>query len=270
MLYLMMAFAAASVTAKFDAAPPEVRQGETIRITSSVRAGFARMNSRKVRLFEQPDGTWQGLMPVAVNDAAGRYTIEILESSGAVMRELPVTVQENDFPEQNIRVSKRTQSIRPSRGELAAVGDLTRALTNRRYWQAPFRLPVVGCMNSPFGVQRLHNGVRTGNYHKGVDQRSPARRPVRAITGGVVQLSRMFNLHGGTIGIDHGQGLTSIYIHLSRLAVKQGTRVRPGQLIGYVGSTGFATGPHLHWGMYVNGVSVDPRQWVSLEPCDAP
>jgi murein DD-endopeptidase MepM/ murein hydrolase activator NlpD len=81
----------------------------------------------------------------------------------------------------------------------------------------------------------------------------------------------MFRLHGGTVGLDHGQGVTSSYIHLSKTAVKEGQVVKQGEVIGYVGSTGFSTAPHLHWGLYVHGSPVNPKQWnpakTWLTPC---
>ncbi|HAX44497.1 MAG TPA: peptidase, partial [Solibacterales bacterium] len=71
-----------------------------------------------------------------------------------------------------------------------------------------------------------------------------------------------YRLHGGSIGLDHGHGVTSIHIHLSKLSVKVGDRVAAGDVIGLAGATGFATGPHLHWGLYVNGVPVNPLGWL--------
>jgi murein DD-endopeptidase MepM/ murein hydrolase activator NlpD len=73
--------------------------------------------------------------------------------------------------------------------------------------------------------------------------------------------------HGGTAGIDDGQGLSSIYLHLSKFAVKEGAAVAKGGVIGYVGSTGRSTATHLHWSLYVNGVPVNPRQWPKVQPC---
>jgi murein DD-endopeptidase MepM/ murein hydrolase activator NlpD len=86
---------------------------------------------------------------------------------------------------------------------------------------------------------------------------------VRAIAGGVVRLVREFNIHGNTVGIDHGQGLSSIYLHLSKFAVAEGDAVTKGEVIGYIGSTGRSTGPHLHWSLYANGVPVNPARWVA-------
>jgi murein DD-endopeptidase MepM/ murein hydrolase activator NlpD len=84
-----------------------------------------------------------------------------------------------------------------------------------------------------------------------------------------VKIAQPFPLRGGTVGLDHGQGLESIYLHLSRFAVKSGDQVKQGDVIGYVGSSGRSTGPHLHWTLYANGDPVNPRQWVSLKTCPA-
>ena len=80
---------------------------------------------------------------------------------------------------------------------------------------------------------------------------------------------RQFNIHGGTVAIDHGQGVGSLYLHLSRFAAREGARVAQGDVIGYAGSTGRSSAPHLHWSLYVNGVPVNPRQWLALKPCQA-
>jgi len=74
-----------------------------------------------------------------------------------------------------------------------------------------------------------------------------------------------FLVNGNIVGIDHGQGVTTAYLHLSRINVKEGDFVQPGQVIGAIGATGAATGPHLHWGMYVNGLSIDPVPWRTSE-----
>jgi murein DD-endopeptidase MepM/ murein hydrolase activator NlpD len=78
---------------------------------------------------------------------------------------------------------------------------------------------------------------------------------------------QQFSLHGGTVAIDHGQGLESMYLHMSKFEAKEGQAVKKGDVIGYVGSTGRSTGPHLHWALYVYGEPVSPLQWVHLKPC---
>ncbi|HEX4809164.1 MAG TPA: M23 family metallopeptidase, partial [Bryobacteraceae bacterium] len=137
----------------------------------------------------------------------------------------------------------------------------------KRYWTEPLQLPVPGCMTSLFGVTRYHNGKPTGDYHAGIDQRGAAGTPIHAIAAGTVKIVEPYNLRGGTVAIDHGQGLESIYLHMSKFAVKEGDEVGRGDVIGYIGSTGRATGPHLHWTLYANGEAVNPLQWVHTSPC---
>jgi murein DD-endopeptidase MepM/ murein hydrolase activator NlpD len=124
-------------------------------------------------------------------------------------------------------------------------------------------------MNSRFGASRLHNGKATGDYHGGVDQHGAMGVPIHAVAAGTVRIARIFMLRGGTVGIDHGQGLETIYMHMSKFAAREGQQVEAGDVIGYVGSTGRATGPHLHWSLYANGHPVSPNQWVKLQACGA-
>ena len=91
--------------------------------------------------------------------------------------------------------------------------------------------------------------------------------PVHAVAGGVVKIAETFLVLGGTVALDHGQGLETMYLHMSKLVVEPGARVKKGEVIGYVGATGRANGPHLHWVVYVNGVPVNPQQWVALKAC---
>ncbi|HWQ54703.1 MAG TPA: M23 family metallopeptidase [Bryobacteraceae bacterium] len=253
----------------FDLTPGTVRQGETIKLRGTKDVTQVRLGSRTVPLFAEPDGGRLGLMPVPVDHQPGKYPVEFLDAGGGVIHTATATVLAARFPTQNIVVSPSKKALEPLPGEMEAVAALRKAVTGVRHWEEPFLSPVPGCMNSPFGVQRLHNGEYTGNYHRGVDLRGPAGRPIRAVAGGVVRIARMFNLHGGTVGIDHGQGLVSMYLHMSKLGAAEGAVVKKGDVIGNVGATGFATGPHLHWSLYVNGVPVEPRQWVKLRACGA-
>ena len=259
--------AVAAYAQPFAAAPAVVRQGDTVRVRGP--AASARMNGRVIRLFAQPDGARLGLMPVPVDTAPGKHTIEFLAESGAALGTAAVTVRDARFPSQNVVIGKAVAELKPAPGEMETVAALRGMVSDSRYWAEPFAAPVPGCMNSRFGVKRLYNGKPSGNFHTGVDQRSPAGRPVRAIAAGVVRIVRPYNIHGNIVGIDHGQGLVSMYLHLSKFATTEGAVVAKGDVIGYVGSTGRSTGPHLHWGLYANGVAVNPLQWVGLTACAA-
>lgn len=228
----------------------------------------ARFDGRKGRFFQQSPGVYEALFGVSVDTKPGPHTVSVLDSSGQPIAKETVTVVDGKFRRQNISVSKSTAGLKPIPGELEAIQALKENVSATRYWEKPFISPTPDCENSPFGVKRYHNGVYTKDYHKGVDLRSPHGRPIKAINSGVVKIATsQFRLHGGTVGLDHGQGLNSVYIHMSKVAVKEGDVVKKGDIIGYVGSTGFATGPHLHWGLYANGVPVNPDLWIPVSRC---
>jgi lysostaphin len=213
---------------------------------------------------------WQALLAVDPISSAGSRSLKVLDASAKVLASTSLTVMATSFQTQAIRVSKQTAGLSPQAGEMEAIASLKALKTAKRYWDFPlqFNAPVPQCMNSPFGVKRVVNGVFTGNIHKGIDQKSPQGQLIKAPESGKVQLARAFRLHGGTVGLDHGQGLTSIYIHMSQISVNEGDIVVKGQAIGKVGSTGFAAGPHLHWGAFVQGVSVDPLHLTPfITPC---
>ncbi|MBK8190962.1 MAG: M23 family metallopeptidase [Vampirovibrionales bacterium] len=251
---------------------PSVKQGESLLITilhprADLTAASAWLAGVKTPLFAQADGSLQGLAPVRVNQKPGRYAIKIQNPRGETIYEDAITVADGRYSRQNIVTTAKMGGLQPEPGELEAVGALKTATGPARYWQLPFLAPTPDCMNSPYGNLRYHNGAFTGEYHKGLDLRAPQGRPVRATTGGVVKIARFYRLHGGTVGIDHGQGVSSIYIHLSKILVTPGQRVNAGDTVGRVGATGFATGPHLHWGLFVNGLPVNPRQWAFSPAC---
>lgn len=250
-------------------APDSIKQGEVLKVLiSGVPKGFAgtaSMAGRKAWFFRQDDGSALAMVPVSVYQKPGGYTL-VVEEAGGEKVERKVEVHDGRYRTQNIQVSSSTKGLQPLPGELETIQALKETVTPVRYWDEPFISPTTDCQNSPFGVKRYHNGKSTGDYHKGVDLRSPAGRPIKAIAGGKVQVAKMYRLHGGTVGLDHGQGVTSVYIHMSKMAVKEGDVVKKGDVIGYVGSTGFATGPHLHWGLFVSGLPVNPNQFVKGVP----
>jgi murein DD-endopeptidase MepM/ murein hydrolase activator NlpD len=256
-----------------------VRQGEVLKVRldgkpfepthpgeRTAEPRRATLAGRSAPFFRQEDGDFLALVPVSVFQKPGSYSLSIEDArqKSHVLDE--IRIEDGRYKTQNVTVSATTAGLQPLPGEMEAIQALKNAQSPVRYWDEPFLTPTVDCQNSPFGVKRFHNGKPTGDYHKGVDLRSPQGRPIRATTDGVVRISRMYRLHGGTVGIDHGQGVSSIYIHMSRINARQGDQVRQGDVIGYVGSTGFATGPHLHWGLYVNGLPVNPNPWLSPVP----
>ena len=251
----------------FDAKPMRAKQGEVIFVRGDAAA--ARMEDRTIRLFPQKEGAPLGLMPLPTLTKPGIYQLEFLDSKGAAIHHEPIAVLDAHYTRQNVLLSKEVTELKPGPGDREAMAEFRMNISDTRYWSEPLRLPVPGCMTSPFGVQRYQNGTPTGDSHAGWDQRGATGTPIHAITGGKIMLARQFVMSGGTVGIDHGQGLESIYMHMSKLAAEEGKIVNAGDIIGYVGATGRVNAPHLHWSIYANGVPVNPAQWMKLQSCYA-
>lgn len=204
-------------------------------------------------------------LPTTPLESPGGRTLQV--SGDGQVKNVGVEVGDRDFPIQEIWLSEETNAIEGTDYEFDLV-DAFRALeTPEQFWQGTFLQPADGYISTVYGVRRYYNGEWAADYyHRGLDFAAYEGFPVRAAADGRVGLvgrvSEGFELHGNTVGIDHGQGVTTMYLHLSEIEVSEGQMVRAGDIIGRVGATGIATGPHLHWGLYVHGVSVDPMPWL--------
>jgi murein DD-endopeptidase MepM/ murein hydrolase activator NlpD len=267
LLYAMIASSAAAQNCTVK--PATIPLGQTVRLSCQVPATSAKLNDRTVRLFPQSNGGSQGLMPIAVADVPGAYDIEFLAEDGTSVASVKLTIRPTKFPTQNVVLAPQVEALHSTPEDIATLTEFRNTVSDVKYWEDPLTAPVPGCVLSPFGVKRLHNGKPTGEIHSGIDQRSPAGRPVHAVAGGIVKIAQPFAVLGGTVAIDHGQGLETMYLHMSKLLVEPGARVKKGEVIGYVGATGRANGPHLHWVVDVNGVPVNPQQWVALKSCSS-
>lgn len=167
------------------------------------------------------------------------------------------------------RIERVNAPLRPTRNsqafmalrmpELARIATARAIHSNAQGWRQAFLWPVTGRISGLFGAQRIYRG-EPGAYHGGVDVAAVAGTPVRAPADGVVTLAanHPFTLEGNLLMIDHGAGLNSAFLHLSRIDVAEGQHIVRGQIIGAVGATGRATGPHMHWGMKWNDARIDP------------
>jgi murein DD-endopeptidase MepM/ murein hydrolase activator NlpD len=145
--------------------------------------------------------------------------------------------------------------------EIARINAARAVVSDSLGWRQRFAWPARGRISGVFGSQRIYRGGEAGAYHSGLDIAGGAGAPVTAPADGVVVLAatdKPFTLEGHLLIVDHGMGLNSAFLHLSRIDVKEGDRVRQGQLLGAIGSSGRATGPHLHWAVKWNAARVDP------------
>jgi murein DD-endopeptidase MepM/ murein hydrolase activator NlpD len=145
-------------------------------------------------------------------------------------------------------------------GELAQIVAARAMRTDAAGWAQAFRWPTTGRISTLFGSQRIYANGEAGSYHSGIDIARVTGTPVQAPADGVVILAAAapFTLEGNLLMIDHGMGLNSAFLHLSRINVSVGDHVTQGQVVGFVGATGRATGPHLHWSLQWQGAKLDP------------
>ncbi len=164
------------------------------------------------------------------------------------------------------RISKIWVKERPLKGKLLKrvikenrlLRRILREITYKKFKEKKL-FPPLGrlSISTPFGAKRIINGKRR-SIHWGTDFRAPKGTPVFASLSGKVVLAKNLYFTGNTVIIDHGLGIHTLYAHLSKILVREGQFVKAGQVIGKVGSTGRSTGPHLHFGFYVEGVKADP------------
>lgn len=170
-------------------------------------------------------------------------------------------LQKITLPESKVSLSK-TDLDRHHR-EQRTVKEAYAKLRREPLWRGTFERPVPGKVISPFGLRRLLNG-KPRSSHSGLDLRVPQGDPVAASAGGVVILTGEHFFSGRSVYIDHGMGIVTMYFHLSVIKVEPGEIVQAGQTVGLAGSTGRATGPHLHWGVRVHDCMVDPLELLKL------
>ncbi|SOD50625.1 Murein DD-endopeptidase MepM and murein hydrolase activator NlpD, contain LysM domain [Pseudoxanthomonas wuyuanensis] len=196
-------------------------------------------------------------------DEKGPLALTVLTPSGR-SEPVRISVSARDWPVEHVSgVPPKTVNPPPAiaeriKREQALVTAARVRDDDRADFAMPFQWPVQGRISGRFGNARVYNG-QPGAGHSGMDIAAPNGTPVKAPAGGVVSFaSPDLYLTGGTLLLDHGHGVSSNFLHLSRIDVKVGDRVEPGQVIGAVGATGRATGPHLHWGMNWFDVRIDP------------
>lgn len=208
---------------------------------------------------------WRAFVATTPLQTPGRRSLVV--RAGNETRNMLLWVGDRSFPVQRIWLPPGKDSSGTD-FEFDRVDAFKALVTPEKLWQGVFRRPNSGPVTTPYGVRRYYNGVFAKDYfHRGLDYAGAKGSPVVAAQRGRVALvgreSQGFLIHGNTVGIDHGQGVLTIYLHLDQIRVQEGQMVEAGQVIGTVGNTGASTGPHLHWGLYVNGECVDPRSWLA-------
>ncbi|MFC6339496.1 peptidoglycan DD-metalloendopeptidase family protein [Pseudomonas sp. CCM 7891] len=226
----------------------------------SATAPKATYQGKRVLVVKEQDN-WLAIVGIPLTVKPGNEQI----SSGG--RNLPFIVGLKKYPEQHITLKNKSQ-VNPNPAQLKRIeGELTVQLKAYSSFSPniPSNLvldkPVNGPLSSKFGVRRFFNGEER-NPHSGLDFAVPAGTPIKTPAAGKVILTGNYFFNGNTVFVDHGQGFISMFCHMSKIDVTVGQQLARGTVVGKVGSTGRATGPHMHWNISLNEVRVDPAIFI--------
>ena len=246
------------------------RSGRVELLTNKTVAITGHFLGRELRVIEREDGKRHNILmgvPMFTKMNVYPLTLELREdaseSSAAVTIIANVQVISGGYGRQTITIAD-SELLAPAteEEEYSLLARLTSSFGPERLWIDSLSLPAAAPINAVFGTLRSYNGSPFDRYHGGVDfAGAPGTSILAAADGKVVMVDRLI-IRGNTTLIDHGWGLFTLYAHQDDTLVDLGAEVSLGQIIGTVGSTGRSTGPHLHWELWLNGVNIDPMQWV--------
>lgn len=256
--------------------PKVVKQGDVCLIKALgpalLKSIYGEFQGERFRMtFVAQNGAYEGLIGIDMSTRPGTYEIKVFAIDGdsrVYSSTLSLKVGKVNFGIQKLwlpsyMVDLDAETLERVNKEARKVQALFQAFRDERLWSGPFIRPVEGELSTAFGLNRIING-QIRNPHSGVDLRAEAGTPVLASNSGMVVLVDEFFFSGKSVILDHGWGLYSMYYHLSETLVKEGDGVSKGAMLGRVGSTGRSTGPHLHWGIRMNGARVDPFSLLKI------
>ena len=264
-LLVAPAFAETFIAPRVSAVPGGV---VTFRIPGPPdRAPTVMFNERQVLVVRQQDA-WLAIVGIGLGIEPGEYHVDV-QGPGSEQK-LAFTVKPKAYSVQQLKVAPGQVNLSAEdEARAAEEHKKTRAALDSRTPIAPSTLrleqPVPGRRSSSFGLRRVFNG-ESRNPHSGMDIAAPTGTPIKApLAGRVVDVGSYF-FNGNNVIVDHGQGLLTMYCHLSKIRVEVGQELKRGEVLGDVGATGRVTGPHLHWGVSLNGSMVDPALFLPPPP----
>jgi len=228
----------------------------------------------KVEFFRRPSGTWDALAGVDVEAPVGPSTLHITVHGSAGSQELTENIEIHAAHYRTGALTVAPKFVSPGPEEMQEI-EAEVKLKQRVFahsaseplWHGDFHAPVPARATDSFGTRRMFNG-KLASIHKGTDFHAATGTLVRASNSGVVVLARKLYFEGNCIVIDHGLGLYTLSMHLSRIDVHEGEHVRTGQLLGLSGATGRVTGPHLHWAVRWEDAYLDPVKLLKMNLAD--
>ena len=214
------------------------------------------------------DGALRGFIAADLNQKPGVYPVAVRVPSLEMERTFEIQVNDRDYGVRKIRLPRAKvelddASLKRARREALAVSALWKADCRPPEWEGSFWMPVNNKIVGAFGQRSIINKKKR-SPHTGVDIRGKTGAPVRVSNSGTVVLAADHFFTGKSVYVDHGSCIFSMYFHLDQIRVEEGEPIEKGRILGSVGATGRATGPHLHWGVRINGARVNPLTLIEL------
>lgn len=230
--------------------------------------------------FDAKSKNWFAFAGIGLETSPGSYPLQLRSefaggraaknSADSVVITRGFTVARGKYPKIKVALSVESKFTEPTPEQVKQIEegqqikkDYLNRLTPEREWSGKFIAPADATVSDVFGSQRIFNG-KASSPHLGLDFRVPSGTPIEAMNDGVVLLARPLFFEGNFVVLDHGQGLLTLYLHLSEFKVKEGDHVKRGQEIGHSGGTGRATGPHLHVAVRWQGTYLNPAELIKM------
>jgi len=275
LLFILNTPIPAKETFNFKMSAISLKQGDTLKITlwsnKKILKCKAFLHKRKFKGFQKKNKNkhhFNLFIGISKIIKPGVYPIKIhitLVSGKIFIKTLHIKIKDAKFKKSVINIKgKKKHLVNNSsllKKESILISNYFSHLTPQPYFFKPFIHPTRGRISSPFGTNRLYN-LKRSKKHSGVDIANVIHTKIVAANNGKIIMSQSLKSHGETIMIDHGIGILTIYNHLKKRVVKKGYIVKRGQIIGTMGMSGIATGPHLHWGMSIQNVRINPEFWL--------
>ena len=271
LVFVARTFAYAGETVKQPTvtfSPTKFGPGDIVVITVNAASGPVEGTFLKKHLhFNENKGMYQAIAGIDLNTEPGTYTLALKIGEQTLSRD--VRVSKKKYPLQRLTLREDQVTLSPENEARAdreqKIISALWPVDSQRLWSGRFADPLPGKeVTTPFGVRRIINNIPKSS-HSGVDLAAETGEPVKAPNDGVVVLVAEQFFSGNSIVLDHGQGIYTMFFHLSKINVRYGQAVMKGDLIGLVGATGRLTGPCLHWGARVQGARVDPLELMKLK-----
>ena len=224
---------------------------------------IAQIRNHKIPILEAKNGENFALVAIPYRQTS---PLEIITKTDKNEFKTSLHVKQYDYPKEFLsvdpsKVSPPKKVKKRIENEYKEAMKIYATFTPERYWKGPFIKPIKSIITSAYGNARTFNDTLK-SYHSGTDFRAPIGTPVYAINDGVIVLSKERYYAGGSVIIDHGEGIYSVYYHLSSLPLAVGTKVKQGDRIGLSGNSGRVTGPHLHFGIMLQSTPTDPLGFI--------